>query len=103
MLELGSAGDLGHRAVGRAAATVCDLLVTVGAGASDIAAGAREAGYEPRRLHEAPDQEAVLELLRPRLRPGDVMLVKASRGIALDRLVERLREELGPPRRGGTR
>jgi UDP-N-acetylmuramoyl-tripeptide--D-alanyl-D-alanine ligase len=103
MLELGEASDLGHRAVGRAAAAVCDLVVVVGAGAIDIARGAGEAGLEPGRVHEVPDQEAALERLRPRLRPGDVILVKASRGIALDRLVERLREELGPPLRGAER
>ena len=103
MLELGPAADMGHRAVGRAAATVCDLLVVVGTGAAEIGTGAREAGLEPGRLHQAVDQEAALEHLRPRLRPGDVILVKASRGIALDRLVDRLRDELGPPRRGATR
>jgi UDP-N-acetylmuramoyl-tripeptide--D-alanyl-D-alanine ligase len=103
MLELGQASDMGHRAVGRAAAPVCDLLVAIGAGGVEIAVGAREAGLPANRLYEAPDQEAALELLRPRLRPGDVVLVKASRGIALDRLVERLRDELGPPRRGAER
>jgi UDP-N-acetylmuramoyl-tripeptide--D-alanyl-D-alanine ligase len=103
MLELGEGADAGHRAVGRAAARVCDLLVTVGPGASGIARGAREAGLEAGRLHEAEDREAALELLRPRLRSGDVILVKASRGIALDRLVDRLREELGPPSRGSAR
>jgi UDP-N-acetylmuramoyl-tripeptide--D-alanyl-D-alanine ligase len=103
MLELGSGSDLGHRAVGRAAAVTCELVVVVGAGAAEIATGAREEGLAPGGLFVAPDQEAALELLRPRLRPGDVILVKASRGIALDRLVERLREELGPPQRGSTR
>jgi UDP-N-acetylmuramoyl-tripeptide--D-alanyl-D-alanine ligase len=103
MLELGDSADMGHRAVGRGAAPVCDLLVTVGPAADEIARGAVEAGMEPDRVHQVPDQEAVLELLRPRLRPGDVILVKASRGIALDRLVDRLREELGPPTRGSTR
>jgi UDP-N-acetylmuramoyl-tripeptide--D-alanyl-D-alanine ligase len=103
MLELGPNSDMGHRGVGRAAAPVCQLLVTVGAGATDIARGAREAGLPADRLFEAADQEAVLELLRPRLRPGDVILVKASRGIALDRLVDRLRDELGPPTRGAER
>jgi UDP-N-acetylmuramyl pentapeptide synthase len=36
-----------------------------------------------------------LEVLRPRLREGDTVLIKASRGIALDRLVAALRLELG--------
>jgi UDP-N-acetylmuramyl pentapeptide synthase len=33
-------------------------------------------------------------VLRPRLVPGDVVLLKASRGVALDVVVERLRDEL---------
>jgi UDP-N-acetylmuramoyl-tripeptide--D-alanyl-D-alanine ligase len=103
MLELGPGSDVSHRAVGHAAAEVCDLLVVIGPGAVEIANGALEAGFDEGRLHLATDQEAALELLRPRLRDGDVLMVKASRGVALDRLVERLREELGPPTRGAAR
>jgi UDP-N-acetylmuramoyl-tripeptide--D-alanyl-D-alanine ligase len=47
------------------------------------------------RVIEVADREAALEALRPRLAPGDVVLVKASRGIGLDRLVEELQIELG--------
>jgi UDP-N-acetylmuramoyl-tripeptide--D-alanyl-D-alanine ligase len=103
MLELGDQEALRHRAVGRAAAGVAELMVTVGALGSEIAAGALEAGLEPERVFEADDRDAALDWLRPRLRSGDVVLVKASRGIALDRLVEQLRRELGPPARGGAR
>ena len=55
----------------------------------------RAAGLEPARILRAADAEAAHDLLVPRLGPGDVVLVKASRGIELDRLVETLREELG--------
>jgi UDP-N-acetylmuramyl pentapeptide synthase len=44
------------------------------------------------------DRDAALDALRPRLRDGDVVLVKASRGIALDELVDALRAELGGAR-----
>ena len=50
---------------------------------------------DPARITILPDQDAVLATLPPRLRAGDVVLVKASRGIGLDRLVEGLRDELG--------
>lgn len=96
MLELGEAHDAGHREVGRAAGRVADLLVVVGAGAGGIAAGAREAGLEPEQILRAADREAAHDLLRPRLVAGDVVLVKASRGIELDRLVDALREDLVP-------
>ena len=94
MLELGEGHEAGHRSVGAAAATVADLLVVVGRPAGGIAAGAREHGLEPSRVIEVPDREAALDTLRPRLATGDVVLVKASRGAALDLLVEALRREL---------
>ncbi|HEY2916084.1 MAG TPA: UDP-N-acetylmuramoyl-tripeptide--D-alanyl-D-alanine ligase [Candidatus Limnocylindrales bacterium] len=98
MLELGRGAAGGHRDVGTAAAATSDVLVVVGAGAKGIAAGARDAGLDPSRILEVRDRDAALDLLRKRLRPGDVVLVKASRGIELDRLVEGLiahGEELG--------
>ncbi|HXG27028.1 MAG TPA: UDP-N-acetylmuramoyl-tripeptide--D-alanyl-D-alanine ligase, partial [Candidatus Binatia bacterium] len=69
----------------------------VGPGAVPIAAGARAAGLDPSRILEARDREAALDLLRSRLRDGDVVLVKASRGVELDVLVDALRSELGRP------
>jgi UDP-N-acetylmuramyl pentapeptide synthase len=42
-----------------------------------------------------PDADAALDAVRPRLRDGDAVLVKASRGIELDRVVDGLRLELG--------
>jgi UDP-N-acetylmuramoyl-tripeptide--D-alanyl-D-alanine ligase len=97
MLELGDEHDAGHLEVGRAAARAVELLVVAGgAGVAGIGTGAREAGLDPARVLEVPDRDAAFEALRPRLRDGDVVLVKASRGVALDLLVDRLRAELGP-------
>jgi UDP-N-acetylmuramoyl-tripeptide--D-alanyl-D-alanine ligase len=90
MLELGDGHESGHREVGRAAAGVVDLLIVVGAGAGALADEAIDAGLPADRVLRATDAEAALDLLRPRQRVGDTILVKGSRGIALDRLVERL-------------
>ena len=95
MLELGDAHVAGHLEVGEAAAGVADLLVVVGDEALAIADGARDAGLDPAKVLLAHDRETALDILRPRLRDGDVVLVKASRGIALDLLVDDLRAELG--------
>lgn len=95
MLELGEAGEAGHRRVGAAAAAVADLLVVVGAGAAGIAAGAREAGLAAGRIVEVADRAVALAELTGRLAAGDVVLVKASRGIALDLLVDDLVGALG--------
>jgi UDP-N-acetylmuramoyl-tripeptide--D-alanyl-D-alanine ligase len=95
MRELGKGAVQGHRDVGTAAAATVDLLVVVGGGnASVIAAGARAGGLDPSRILEARDRDAALDLLRGRLRDGDVVLVKASRGVELDLLVDALRAEL---------
>jgi UDP-N-acetylmuramoyl-tripeptide--D-alanyl-D-alanine ligase len=94
MLELGEGSEAGHLEVGRAAGRIADLLVVVGAAAGGIAEGALEAGLEAERILHVADAEAARDVLRPRLVPGDVVLVKASRGMALDRLVDALREDL---------
>jgi UDP-N-acetylmuramoyl-tripeptide--D-alanyl-D-alanine ligase len=95
MLELGDRSAAGHHEVGVAAAATVDLLVTVGRGAAGIAAGAREAGLDPSRVVEARDREAALDILAGRLRHGDVVLVKASRGAELDLVVDALRADRG--------
>jgi UDP-N-acetylmuramoyl-tripeptide--D-alanyl-D-alanine ligase len=94
MLELGDAHDAGHREVGQAAAGVAELLVVVGDGAIALADAALQAGLPGQRVLMVSDASAALEALRPRLRSGDVVLVKASRGVALDGLVESLVAEL---------
>lgn len=94
MLELGAGHESGHLAVGQAAAGVADLLIVVGPAAEPIGRAARAAGMSPSRVIEVADRQAALEALRPRLAAGDVILVKASRGIALERLVDDLRTEL---------
>ena len=94
MLELGDASEASHIRTGAVAAAACALLVTVGSEARDIARGAREAGMAPDAIVEVLDRAEALAELTATLRPGDVVLVKASRGAELDRLVESLRSAL---------
>jgi len=96
MLELGSGHEAGHLEVGTAAAAVADLLIVVGPGAEPIGRAARAAGMSPSRVIGVADRQAALDALLPRLAPNDVILIKASRGIALDLLVDELRVELEP-------
>jgi UDP-N-acetylmuramoyl-tripeptide--D-alanyl-D-alanine ligase len=87
MLELGSMSDAGHREVGAAAGRSVDELVAVGAGAAGIADAATQAGLAVDRVHRVADRDAALATLRRVVRDGDIVLVKASRGAALDLLV----------------
>ena len=99
MRELGAAHDAGHREVGELAGDTLDLLVVVDGGpggvAAGIADGARASGLAPDRVIAAADAASAVELLVPRLAPGDVVLVKASRGVELERAVNGLVAVLG--------
>jgi UDP-N-acetylmuramoyl-tripeptide--D-alanyl-D-alanine ligase len=101
MLELGDEHEAGHERVGAAAAVVVDRLIVVGEGAAAIETGARDAGLGAAAIAVVADRGAARERLLADLRPGDVLLVKASRGIALDVLVDQLVEALGPATVGG--
>jgi UDP-N-acetylmuramoyl-tripeptide--D-alanyl-D-alanine ligase len=90
MLELGDQAEQAHRRVGAQAAEAADLVLVVGDGARGIAQGAVDAGLAPERVLSAPDAEGAVDPLVALLTPGDVVLVKASRGIGLDRVVDAL-------------
>jgi UDP-N-acetylmuramoyl-tripeptide--D-alanyl-D-alanine ligase len=91
MLELGAGSRLLHEQLGRDVARAgIDLFVAVGEGARPIAEGALDAGMQSAAVLCAESVEDALALLRAALRPGDRVLCKASRRVALDRLVDRL-------------
>ncbi|HYN48760.1 MAG TPA: UDP-N-acetylmuramoyl-tripeptide--D-alanyl-D-alanine ligase [Candidatus Nanopelagicales bacterium] len=95
MRELGAGHEEGHRAVGAAAARVAAELVVVGAAAAGIAAGAVAAGLDPLRVHAVANRDGAVAVLRTLLRPGDAVLVKGSRGAALETVVDALRAGVG--------
>jgi len=95
MLELGDEHDSGHRRTGEAAASLAERLVVVGDGARAIAEGALGAGMDRRAVRTVRDRTEALDALLADLAPGDVVLVKASRGIGLDVLVADLGAALG--------
>jgi len=94
MYELGDLAQEAHRHAGEQAAAACDLLIAVGgADAGLISAGAREAGLRDESIHLVEDADRAAELLRRVLCTGDVVLVKGSRGVGLDRTVAALAAE----------
>ncbi|MGA9531888.1 MAG: UDP-N-acetylmuramoyl-tripeptide--D-alanyl-D-alanine ligase [Anaerolineales bacterium] len=90
MLELGEFEERGHRMVGGRAAEIVDVLVTVGPRAHWIAEEARRAGLTPDRIVEVDNSDAALEYLTGRIGPGDVVLIKGSHGMSMDRIVAEL-------------
>ncbi len=84
MLELGPTAERYHREIGAHANGAADVLVTVGP-------LARVMGDEFRgEHHEEPDAGAASRLLAELVRPGDVVLVKASNGVGLQLVCETL-------------
>jgi UDP-N-acetylmuramoyl-tripeptide--D-alanyl-D-alanine ligase len=86
MLELGEHAHALHAACGRAAAEAgLDLVVGVQGNAEYLAAAACTGGVASLFL---PDAEAAGRWLRQTMQPGDVVLVKGSRGVHLERAIE---------------
>ncbi|MEY3160699.1 MAG: hypothetical protein RIT25_690 [Planctomycetota bacterium] len=91
MLELGSASEQLHRELGAEVVRQrMDHLVCVGEGASPIRDGAIAAGMPAARVVACRDVAEAHDALRAMVRAGDRVLCKASRRVALDRLVDRL-------------
>ncbi|MFT4511736.1 MAG: UDP-N-acetylmuramoyl-tripeptide--D-alanyl-D-alanine ligase [Planctomycetota bacterium] len=95
MLELGTDSVMLHRRLGEQVfASGQDHLICVGTDARAIAEGALAAGMRKASVECVEDIGAAQNLLRGLLRPGDRLLCKASRRVALDRLVDRLLVDL---------
>ena len=91
MLEMGPEAESAHREVGTAAVEAgVDRLVTIGELARLAAERAREAGVS---VDSVSDADEVPELLEDELGPGDLVLVKGSRGMRLERIVEALSDD----------
>ena len=99
MGELGEYAAAAHEEIGRAAAdSGLSLLLVFGAEADGIAAGARSAGMPVDQIVRlSADEPGIIAgagLIADRARTGDTVLVKASRSVALERLVTALDERL---------
>ena len=92
MLELGHFTDEGHQLVGRRAADVVDLLVTVGELGRAISNEALNVGFASSQVHQLAHHEEAIQLLKTALRQDDVVLVKGSRAVGMDFIVTEIIE-----------
>jgi UDP-N-acetylmuramoyl-tripeptide--D-alanyl-D-alanine ligase len=95
MLELGAHAERLHQECGRAAADAgLSLLIAVGGdGAQWLADSARRAGMAESAVLYVPTSHDASEIALRKVRPGDLILVKGSRGIRTDLVVDRLKAE----------
>ncbi len=90
MLELGQYEQHGHQMVGIRAAEVADVLVTLGVRGRMIASAALEAGLPGEKIVILDEAEQAIQYLQRNLKPEDVVLVKGSNLMRMDRIVTAL-------------
>jgi UDP-N-acetylmuramoyl-tripeptide--D-alanyl-D-alanine ligase len=89
MAELGQSSGPAHAEVGRRAAELgLDQLFAIGTRVAELAAAARAGGL--RNVVEFPEADGAAQAVNDLARPGDVVLVKASRAMRLERITETL-------------
>jgi UDP-N-acetylmuramoyl-tripeptide--D-alanyl-D-alanine ligase len=96
MGELGGESEGAHRAAGALAARLgIDLLFAVGAHAELVAEAARAGGLRDARVQTVADSERAAEVVLAALRPRDRVLVKGSRSMRMERVVDRIAQARG--------
>lgn len=94
MLELGPETENAHREVGfKVAELGIDFLITVGEAAKHIAKAAREAGMAEHKVAAFSNSEAAGRFLQEKLEGGDVVLVKGSQSIRMEKMVKEIMTE----------
>jgi UDP-N-acetylmuramoyl-tripeptide--D-alanyl-D-alanine ligase len=89
MLELGDFSSEAHREIGAIAARLgVDLVITMGRFSRDVVAGAINAGMPKERIFEAQTHKEAAILIRKVSHPGDAVLIKGSRGMKMEKILE---------------
>jgi UDP-N-acetylmuramoyl-tripeptide--D-alanyl-D-alanine ligase len=92
MLELGDHAPRAHQDVGSLAGKSADVVIAIGEFAPRIVESARAAGLSKDRAFTVESADQAVAALVPLLNPSARVLVKGSRGMRLERVVEQIRE-----------
>jgi UDP-N-acetylmuramoyl-tripeptide--D-alanyl-D-alanine ligase len=96
MLELGEQSAKLHREVGAAAVeSGVQILFVIGSFAAEFLKGARESGMGKEKIHEYQDIEELEKAVEKEIRAGDILLVKGSRAMRMERIVDYLKHNVG--------
>ena len=96
MLELGKHTSDAHKQIGKFAKKCATVLIAVGPRSKETAAAARAAGM--KNVYEVDDAFAAAEMMQNLARAGDVLFIKGSQGMRMERAVKALMAE---PERAG--
>jgi len=88
MLELGKFTEEEHRAVGEKIYGIADILITVGLRAKTIAQSALGRGFLTKNVHAFDTAILAGDFLKEKVKKGDLILIKGSQGVRLERIVE---------------
>ena len=91
MLELGEYFEKAHKDIGKFVATIVDFLITVGEGGKLIADSAKSNGLAKDKIMIFENTDIIVDKISDIIEKGDIILIKASRGIKLDKVVEKLK------------
>ena len=91
MLELGDMSKDAHRRIGRLVQDMgVSMLFVIGSFSGDIAYGAKDAGMAGDRIQMAKDKNEIITILTDTLKEGDNVLIKGSRVMAMEEIVQKL-------------
>jgi len=88
MLELGDHSVKAHREIGKQAAGVVNLIITVGEHAREIADAALVEGMSATQVFACSSNDEAISTALERIRDGDMILVKGSRGMKMETIVD---------------
>ena len=94
MLELGVCTQAEHYKVGRIAAEKADILLTYGDNSVRMLNGALTGGMSQNDARSFTDRRRLVDVLKQRAKPGDVILFKGSRGMRMELLLQMFLEEI---------
>jgi UDP-N-acetylmuramoyl-tripeptide--D-alanyl-D-alanine ligase len=94
MLELGSETESAHREIGFAVAEAgVDFLITVGEASKATCRAAEEAGIPADSIAAFADSVSAGKFLQEKLKEGDVVLIKGSQGMRMERVVKEVMDD----------
>jgi UDP-N-acetylmuramoyl-tripeptide--D-alanyl-D-alanine ligase len=87
MLELGKYSSDEHRKIGLLTGSFADMYVSVGLRMQEAKLAALSAGLDAKKIFEHADSKCAGEFLQQQIQPGDVILIKGSQGMRMERAV----------------